>query len=77
MPHDGDHLVTDEDSLEMQDLAAAKAEAQEALGQIAKDALPDSDQRTFVVSVRDEAEEVVARAALSLIVETKPQAPAS
>jgi hypothetical protein len=36
---------------------------------LAQDGLPDGDQRTFIVSVRDEAGHVVLRAALSLIVE--------
>ena len=72
--YDGDRLIRDDDGLEMQDLKAAKAEAQRTLPEIAKDALPDSDQRTFVVSVRDEAGQVVLRAALSLVVESNPQA---
>ena len=71
---DGDRLIPDDEGIEMQDIEAAKAEAQRALADIAKDALPDGEQRTFVVSVRDEAGQVVVRAALSLIVETNPQA---
>jgi hypothetical protein len=36
---------------------------------MARDALPDGNHRSFVVSVRDEAGSVVLRAALSLVVE--------
>ena len=36
---------------------------------MAWDQLPDGNQRTFIVSVRDEAGQVVLRAALSLVVE--------
>ncbi len=74
---DGDRLIPDDEGIEMQDIEAAKAEAQRALADIAKDALPDGEQRTFVVSVRDEAGQVVVRAALSLMVETNPQATAT
>ena len=66
---DGECLIPDVEGLEMQDLAAARAEAQKALPDLARDALPDGNHRTFVVSVRDEAGNVVLRAALSLVVE--------
>jgi hypothetical protein len=36
---------------------------------MARDGLPDGNHRTFVVSVRDEAGQVVLRVALSLVVE--------
>ena len=48
---------------------AAKLEAEKALREMAWDKLPGGDQRTFIVSVRDEAGQVVLRAALSLVVE--------
>ena len=51
----------------MQDLAAA--EAQGALPNMAKDALPSASHLTFVISARDEAGNVALRAALSLVVE--------
>ena len=41
---------------------------QKALPDMAKDALPDGNYRTFVVNVRDEAGQTVLRAALSLVV---------
>ena len=65
--HNGDSFVPDEQGQELEDLEAAKAVAQEELPQIAWDELSDGDQRTFIVSVRDEAGQVVIRAALSLI----------
>ncbi len=74
---DGNRLIRGDEGLEMQNLEAAKIEAQRALPDIAKDALPDGEQRTFIVSVRDEAGQVVVRAALSLIVETNPRATAT
>ncbi len=70
--YDGNQFVPDNEGLELQDLGTAKAEAQKALPDLARDALPGDDQKTFIVSVRDEAGQVVLRAALSLIVETAP-----
>ncbi len=66
---DGERLIPDELGLEVQDLSAAKAQAQRALPDLAREALPDSNHRTFVISVRDEAGNVMLRAALSLVVE--------
>ena len=71
--YDGDRFVSDDVGLQLRDLAAAQAEAQTALPDMARDALPDGDQRTFVVMVRDEAGQVIARAALTLIVDGGPQ----
>ena len=51
----------------------AKAEAQKALPDLARDAIPSNDQNTFIVSVRDEAGQVVLRAALTLIIEIVPE----
>ncbi|MGF9760694.1 hypothetical protein AAII07_36445 [Microvirga sp. 0TCS3.31] len=70
--YDGNQFVPDNEGLELQNLDTAKAEAQKALPDLARDALPAGDQNTFIVSVRDEAGQVVLRAALSLIVETTP-----
>ena len=67
--HDGDRLLLDNEGQELEDLEAAKAVAQEELPHIARDELPDGDQRTFIVSVRDETGEVVMRATLSLAME--------
>jgi hypothetical protein len=54
--YDGNQFVSDTEGLELKDVDLAKA----------------GDQKTFIVSVRDEAGQVVLRAALSLIVETAP-----
>ncbi|WP_114946764.1 DUF6894 family protein [Microvirga calopogonii] len=67
--YDGERFVSDDEGQELEDLEAAKAVAQEELPQMAWDELPDGDQRTFIVSVRDKAGQVVIRAALSLVVE--------
>lgn len=67
--HDGDQFITDATGLELESLEAAKAAAQGALADMARDVLPDQDQRTFVVSVRDEAGQVVVRTVLSLVSE--------
>ena len=65
---DGESLQPDETGHELPDLDAAKKNAQKALPDMAKDALPGGNDRTFVVNVRDEAGQTVLRAALSLVV---------
>jgi hypothetical protein len=70
--YDGNHLISDAEGIELQSVEMARIEAQKALPDLARDALPDGDQKTFIVSVRDEAGQVVLRAALTLIVETAP-----
>jgi hypothetical protein len=67
--YDGDLIIPDDEGQELEGLEAAKAVAQEELPHIARDELPDGDQRTFIVSVRDEAGEVVMRATLLLAME--------
>ncbi|WP_409564959.1 DUF6894 family protein [Microvirga sp.] len=42
---------------------------------MARDGLPDGDERVFIISVRDEAGQVVLRAALSLAMEYPSKAP--
>lgn len=61
--------------MEVGDLEAAKSEAQEFLPEMARDGLPDGDGRAFIISVRDEAEQVVLRAALSVAMEHPFNAP--
>jgi hypothetical protein len=73
IPTDGNVFVSDDEGQELNDLEAARALAQEELPQMAPDELPGGDQRTFIVSVRDETGQVVLRAALSLIVEYPSQ----
>jgi hypothetical protein len=71
--YDGNLLVPDDEGQELEGLEAAKLVAEEALPQMAWDELPNGDQRTFIVSVRAEAGQVVLRAALSLVVEYPSQ----
>jgi len=73
--YDGYRFLPDEEGQELESIEAAKAEAQRAVPEMAKDELPDGDQRTFVVSVRDDAGQVVLRVALSLMVEHFPRDP--
>jgi hypothetical protein len=47
-------LVPDGDGQELESIEVAKAEAQAALSDMARDRLPDGDQRVFIVRVRDE-----------------------
>ncbi|MBJ6126377.1 hypothetical protein JAO75_13280 [Microvirga sp. BT325] len=65
--------MSDTDGIELESVEMARIEAQKALPDLARDALPDGNQKTFIVSVRDEAGQVVLRAALSLIVEVTPE----
>ena len=67
--YDGDSFVRDDMGVEFESLALAKAEAQKFLPEMAKDALPDGNRRTFVVSMRDGAGTVLVRMSLSLAVE--------
>ena len=62
--YDGDQFVPDSNGLELPDLAAAKREAQRALADIARDALPAGDQRTYFICVKDETGQVLLRAGL-------------
>jgi hypothetical protein len=71
--YDGDRFIPDDEGIELDDLEAAKAEAHKTLPEIARDNLPDGDQRVFIASVRDEAGQVVMRLALSLVVEYPSQ----
>lgn len=70
--YDGNRLISDTEGIELQSVEMAKVEAQKALPELARDALPDGNPKTFIVSVRDEGGQVIIRAALSLIVETTP-----
>jgi len=66
---DQELCIPDPEGQELEDVEAARREAERALPEMAWDELPDGDRRTFVVSVRDEAGQVVLRASLSLMVE--------
>jgi hypothetical protein len=67
--HDGDHLVTDDEGLELDGLASVQAETLAALADIARGAVPKAHREAMIVSVRDEAGQVVFRATLSLKIE--------
>ncbi|WP_201838003.1 DUF6894 family protein [Microvirga zambiensis] len=70
--YDGENAHSDEAGQELPDNDTAKQEAQKALPDMAKDALPDGNYRTFVVNVRDEEGQTVVRAALSLVMAEGP-----
>jgi hypothetical protein len=71
--HDGEHLIPDETGQELDGLEDAKATAQKALLDMAKDKLAGGDQYVFMVSVRDNAD-VVMRVALAMRVEYSTKA---
>ena len=68
----GSRYIYDDAGLWLESLEAAEAEAQRALADLARDTLPDGDQRAFVIHVKDETGQVVLKAALSLLVEHQP-----
>ena len=72
--YDGDFFAPDNEGQDLEGIEAAKLMAQEALPDMASDKLPDGDQRVFIVSVRDEAGQVVVRVSLTLIAEYPSQA---
>jgi hypothetical protein len=61
--------VRDDVGTEFRGLKAARTGALQALGEIARDKLPDGDERDFKVSVRDEHGDTVFVATLALRVE--------
>ena len=69
---DGDNSGHDDEGLNFSDLKAARAGALRALGEIARDELPDGDRRDFRVSIRDEAGQILLEATLALRVSSTP-----
>jgi hypothetical protein len=67
--YDGDLLVSPEEEQEVEDFKAAHLEGEKALPEAAWDGLPNGDQQIFIVSIRDEAGNVVLRITLSKLVE--------
>ena len=61
----------DDEGIEPVDLEAARREAFEALGGIARDELPNGDHRDFAIDIRKDSGPVVLTASLSLRVERK------
>ena len=71
--YDGDLFIPDETGLGPEGLKAVKDEAQRTLREMAWDELPDSEQRCFIVSVRNDAGQNVLQAPPSLVVESPSQ----
>ncbi|SDA33104.1 hypothetical protein SAMN02799622_05448 [Methylobacterium sp. UNC378MF] len=63
---DGDTFVEDDEGLDLPDSEAAREIALRALPDIARDKMPDGDDRTFRASVRDETAAVIYEATLTL-----------
>jgi len=63
---DGDRNTRDSEGTELADLKAALSEAQETLGDLARDKLPDGNHREFVIGVRDDVGAEVFTATLTL-----------
>jgi hypothetical protein len=51
---DGDTFVSDDNGVELSDLAAAKVVASISLAELARDVLPSSERRVLIVEVRSE-----------------------
>ena len=62
---DGESLTRDEIGLELHDLDRVRTEAIKALPDIAREALPDGDERILVVQARDEGGRAIFRATLN------------
>jgi hypothetical protein len=60
--HDTGKTLSDEEGLELADLATAKHEAVRALAEITRDVLPDGPHKEIAMAVRDEQGHHLARA---------------
>ena len=67
--HDGNRLVPDEEGLDLDNIEAARMEAQRGIATMAGDVFPDGDHREIVVTVRDGSGPVL-RVRLLLVVES-------
>lgn len=65
---DGRSFAADEEGQELASVGDAKAQAQRAVVDMARDELPDGDHRSFVVSVRNETGAEVLKVALAMVV---------
>lgn len=63
---DGDRTIRDEEGQDLNDAETARRVALDVLPDMARDKLPDGDERTFVASLRDERGTVLYVATLSL-----------
>jgi uncharacterized protein DUF6894 len=66
---DGGEGLRDSEGTVLADLEHARAEALEALAQIAKDELPDGDRREFKIAIRSEVGQLLLTASLFLRVD--------
>ncbi len=73
--HDGDHLVTDEEGLELDGMASVRREALRALADMARDNFPEDELDSIFVSVRDKDGHVVFRSTVSLTIDENPTQP--
>jgi hypothetical protein len=64
--NDGENRHCDADGLELADREAARREAISTLPDVAREELPDGNERTFVCLVRDESGNTIFEARLSL-----------
>ncbi len=58
-------FIRDEDGLELEDVEAAMNAAAEGLSDMARDALPGGESRTFIAIVRDEHGRTLVQASMS------------
>jgi len=63
---DGDRSLRDEEGIELADDAAARLSALDALPDMARDVIPDGDERRLSVCVRNAESEVIYHATLTL-----------
>ena len=62
---DGDTVQPDEEGSDLIGFEQARIEAIELLPQVARDELPDGEDRTFIVTVRDASHKALYRATLT------------
>ena len=62
--HDGETIYVDDQGIQCRDLAEARYRAVDALPDMARDELPDGDERTFEIRVRDATGKPILRCSL-------------
>ncbi len=62
---DQERFLRDEEGFEFMDVEAAKNAAVDALPDMARDELPDGDNRTFIAVVRDDQGQILLQATMS------------
>jgi hypothetical protein len=71
--HNGHHPLTDDEGQELDGPTSVRAEALAALSDMTRDGVRKAYRDAMVVSVRDEARQVVFKATLSLQIEQQSQ----